>query len=71
MNDDRPQLFAEIDAEAKLALAIARRPFTPRGRIVRPKEPTLENKGRRAMRSAAEEDLRRGCQGPVHLSDNA
>jgi hypothetical protein len=71
MNDDRPELFAEIGAEAKRVLAIARRLFAPRGRIVRPKEPTLENKGRRAMRSAAEEDLRRGCHGTVLLSDNA
>jgi hypothetical protein len=71
LNDERPELFAEIGAEAKRMLAIARRLFTPRGRIVRPKEPTLENKGRRAMRSAAEEDLRRGCHGTVHLSDNA
>jgi len=50
MNDDRPELFAEIDVEAKRALAIARRLFMPRGRIVRPKEPTLENSGRRAMK---------------------
>jgi hypothetical protein len=51
MNDDRPELFAEIDVEAKRALAIARRPFMPRGRIVRPKEPTPANRGRRAVKS--------------------
>jgi hypothetical protein len=50
MNDDRPELFAEIDVEAKRALAIARRLVMLRGRIVRPKEPTLENSGRRAMK---------------------
>jgi hypothetical protein len=51
MNDDRPELFAEIDVEAKRALAIARRPFMPRGRIVGPKEPTPANRGRRPMKS--------------------
>jgi hypothetical protein len=71
MNDDRPELFAEIDAEAKRALAIARRPFTPRGRIVLPKEPTLENRGRTAMKSVVEEHPRRRSCGILRLSDNA
>jgi hypothetical protein len=71
MNDDRPELFAEIDVEAKRGLAITRRLLTPRGTIVRPKEPTLENRGRRAMKSDVEEDSRRRCHGIVHLSDNA
>jgi hypothetical protein len=71
LNDDRPELFAEIGAEAKRVLAIARRLFTPRGRIVRRKEPTLENRGRRAMKSDVEEYPRRCYHGTVHLSDKA
>src|ERR1700687_2585439 len=41
------------------------------GTIVRRKEPTLEDRGRRAMKSDVEEDSRRRYHGTVHLSDNA
>jgi hypothetical protein len=71
MNDDRPELLAEIDVEAKRALAIARRLVMPCGRIVRPKEPTLANRGRRLVKSVVDEDPRRCYQGTVHVSDKA